>query len=148
AERAFSRAWAKTGKRIAAKMAMMAMTTSSSIRVKPERRDDGKTVIRVPFCRRVRRLVWRGGVTGKRSVWRGGFPARGDGASPPLRDPSPSKADGEGIGAEDRAEDHTAMLYASGPSPSAFDGEGSRRGGEASSSHSLRRPPGRSAVVG
>src|SRR5207249_6737010 len=31
--RAFSRAWAKTGKRIAAKMAMMAITTSSSIKV-------------------------------------------------------------------------------------------------------------------
>src|ERR1051326_3538718 len=36
--RAFSRAWAKTGKRIAAKMAMIAITTSSSIRVKPERK--------------------------------------------------------------------------------------------------------------
>src|SRR6266852_1436807 len=33
--RAFSRAWAKTGNRIAARMAMIAMTTSSSIRVKP-----------------------------------------------------------------------------------------------------------------
>src|SRR5579862_6220248 len=33
--RAFSRACANTGKRIAARMAMMAMTTSSSIRVKP-----------------------------------------------------------------------------------------------------------------
>src|SRR5712691_13310699 len=33
--RAFSRAWAKTGKRIAAKMAMIAITTSSSISVKP-----------------------------------------------------------------------------------------------------------------
>src|SRR5437870_4741889 len=33
--RAFSRAWAKTGMRIAAKMAMIAITTSSSIRVKP-----------------------------------------------------------------------------------------------------------------
>src|SRR5213593_3728617 len=31
--RAFSRAWAKTGKRIAAKMAMIAITTSNSIRV-------------------------------------------------------------------------------------------------------------------
>src|SRR5438445_4271916 len=37
-ERAFSRARAKTGKRIAARMAMMAITTSNSIRVKPERR--------------------------------------------------------------------------------------------------------------
>src|SRR6266568_6046362 len=36
--RALSRAWAKTGKRIAARMAIMAMTTSSSIRVKPGRR--------------------------------------------------------------------------------------------------------------
>src|SRR5437867_2151793 len=35
--RARSRAWAKTGKRIAARMAMMAITTSSSIRVKPVR---------------------------------------------------------------------------------------------------------------
>src|SRR2546421_139999 len=31
--RAFSRAWAKTGKRIAARMAMMAITTRSSISV-------------------------------------------------------------------------------------------------------------------
>jgi len=35
--RAFSRALAKTGKRIAAKMAMMAMTTNSSMSVKPRR---------------------------------------------------------------------------------------------------------------
>src|SRR5579883_3104721 len=34
-ERAFSRACAKTGKRIAARIAIMAITTSSSIRVKP-----------------------------------------------------------------------------------------------------------------
>src|SRR3989449_10639782 len=34
-ERAFSRAWAKTGKRMAARMAMIAITTSSSIKVKP-----------------------------------------------------------------------------------------------------------------
>src|SRR5579871_6537137 len=33
--RAFSRAWAKTGKRMAARIAIMAITTSSSIRVKP-----------------------------------------------------------------------------------------------------------------
>src|SRR6266511_542103 len=33
--RAFSRAWAKTGKRMAARMAMMAMTTSNSMSVKP-----------------------------------------------------------------------------------------------------------------
>src|SRR5216683_356988 len=37
-ERAFSRACANTGNRIAARMAMMAITTSSSMRVKPERR--------------------------------------------------------------------------------------------------------------
>src|SRR5438128_1711472 len=37
AERAFSRACAKTGKRIAARMAIIAMTTSSSISVKPGR---------------------------------------------------------------------------------------------------------------
>src|SRR5512133_2585775 len=36
--RAFSRAWAKTGKRIAARIAMIAMTTSSSIRVNACRR--------------------------------------------------------------------------------------------------------------
>src|SRR5712691_1797125 len=36
--RAFSRAWAKTGKRIAASIAMMAITTRSSIRVKAVRR--------------------------------------------------------------------------------------------------------------
>src|SRR5690348_1914271 len=33
--RAFSLAWAKTGKRIAARIAIMAITTSNSIRVKP-----------------------------------------------------------------------------------------------------------------
>src|ERR1044071_7119611 len=33
--RAFSRAWANTGKRIAARIAIIAMTTSSSISVKP-----------------------------------------------------------------------------------------------------------------
>src|SRR5262245_55448500 len=38
AARAFSHAWAKTGKRIAARMAMIAITTSSSIRVNPCRR--------------------------------------------------------------------------------------------------------------
>ncbi len=32
---ALSRAWAKTGNRMAARIAMMAMTTSNSIRVKP-----------------------------------------------------------------------------------------------------------------
>src|SRR5437016_3678721 len=36
-DRACSRAWAKTGNRMAAKMAIMAMTTSSSISVKPDR---------------------------------------------------------------------------------------------------------------
>src|SRR5258706_5879977 len=35
--RAFSRAWAKTGKRMAARIAIMAMTTSSSISVNPAR---------------------------------------------------------------------------------------------------------------
>src|SRR3712207_5867306 len=35
AARAFSRAWAKTGKRIAARIAIIAITTSNSIRVKP-----------------------------------------------------------------------------------------------------------------
>src|SRR5579871_3757710 len=39
AARAFSRAWAKTGNRMAARMAMIAMTTSSSIRVKALLRD-------------------------------------------------------------------------------------------------------------
>ncbi len=37
AARAFSRAFAKTGNRMAARIAMIAMTTSSSIRVKPLR---------------------------------------------------------------------------------------------------------------
>src|SRR5437764_1407473 len=36
--RAFSRAWAKTGNRIAARMAMTAITTSSSMSVKPLRK--------------------------------------------------------------------------------------------------------------
>src|SRR5206468_5172143 len=39
AARPLSRAWAKTGKRIAARMAIMAITTSSSIKVKPRCRD-------------------------------------------------------------------------------------------------------------
>ena len=42
--RAFSRAWAKTGKRIAARMAIMAMTTRSSLRV--------NAVCRLGFWRR------------------------------------------------------------------------------------------------
>src|SRR5260370_9133175 len=37
AARALSRAWAKTGNRIAARMAMIAITTRSSIRVNPPR---------------------------------------------------------------------------------------------------------------
>src|SRR5579884_3921157 len=63
--RAFSRAWANTGKRMAARMAIMAITTRSSIRVKallegsalyclclyhidfPPERDDFRTVVRV-----------------------------------------------------------------------------------------------------
>src|SRR5713101_179560 len=39
--RAFSRAWAKTGKRIAARMEIMAITTRSSIRVKADFRIRG-----------------------------------------------------------------------------------------------------------
>src|SRR5687767_15342117 len=39
--RALARAWAKTGKRMAARMAMIAITTSSSIRVKALRRISG-----------------------------------------------------------------------------------------------------------
>src|SRR5580658_1167062 len=35
--RAFSRAWANTGKRIAARIAIMAMKTSNSLNVKPNR---------------------------------------------------------------------------------------------------------------
>src|SRR5207248_10350988 len=35
--RAFSRAWAKTGKRIAARIAIIAITTNSSIKVNPVR---------------------------------------------------------------------------------------------------------------
>src|SRR5438552_12692456 len=36
--RAFSRAWANTGKRIAARIAMIAITTRSSMRVNPDAR--------------------------------------------------------------------------------------------------------------
>ena len=51
--RAFSRAWAKTGKRMAARIAMMAMTTSSSMSVKPERgrRDAGQFNVGQSFLR-------------------------------------------------------------------------------------------------
>src|SRR5438445_967338 len=45
--RAESRAWAKTGNRIAAKMAMMAMTTRSSMRVKPHRARSGPDRVNV-----------------------------------------------------------------------------------------------------
>src|ERR1051325_9976559 len=48
--RACSRALAKTGKRMAARMAMMAITTSSSIRVKPARADDARASLR---CRTI-----------------------------------------------------------------------------------------------
>src|SRR5438874_2020478 len=44
--RAFARAWAKTGKRIAAKIAMIAITTSSSISVKPHRNVPVGAIIR------------------------------------------------------------------------------------------------------
>src|ERR1700680_4405068 len=47
--RALSRAWAKTGKRIAARMAMMAMTTSSSMSVKA-RRVRGRGVMKGAPC--------------------------------------------------------------------------------------------------
>src|SRR5438270_7192900 len=48
--RAASRARAKTGKRIAANMAMMAITTSSSIRVKPDRDlRRGTNIVLPPF---------------------------------------------------------------------------------------------------
>src|SRR5438067_2088826 len=43
--RAFSRAWAKTGNRIAARMAIIAITTRSSINVKPNRLRDGRSNI-------------------------------------------------------------------------------------------------------
>src|SRR5690242_16366630 len=49
--RAFSRAWAKTGKRIAARMAMIAITTSSSIRVKPRLAAECGVRVRVPSGR-------------------------------------------------------------------------------------------------
>src|SRR6266571_1352067 len=52
--RALSRAWAKTGKRIAARMAMIAMTTRSSIRVKPEIL--GRPC---PFIDRLHHSLWR-----------------------------------------------------------------------------------------
>src|SRR5689334_25158699 len=49
--RAFARAWAKTGKRIAAKIAMIAITTSSSIKVKPARTGsaDRERIVRRPI---------------------------------------------------------------------------------------------------
>src|SRR5207245_2826208 len=47
--RAFSRAWAKTGKRIAARMAMIAITTSSSISVKPRPRAPWCSIALSPY---------------------------------------------------------------------------------------------------
>src|ERR1043165_2972178 len=59
--RAFSRAWAKTGKRIAARIAIMAITTSSSISVKPARRwQFGVLIVEPPvvILRRAIRTEW------------------------------------------------------------------------------------------
>src|SRR2546422_7737109 len=47
--RAFSRAWAKTGNRIAARMAMIAITTSNSINVNAWRRKTKLPLILSPF---------------------------------------------------------------------------------------------------
>src|SRR5207247_5661155 len=57
---ALSRAWAKTGKRIAARIAMIAMTTSSSIRVKARRHPTKRfiKVISIRVCGPPRAL-WR-----------------------------------------------------------------------------------------
>src|SRR5579862_6338151 len=62
--RADSRAWAKTGKRMAARIAIMAITTSSSIRVNPE----------APFVVRMRDLPFHvvriyGVVSGQTPIW-------------------------------------------------------------------------------
>src|SRR5438034_4732794 len=48
AVRAFSRAWANTGKRIAARMAMIAITTRSSIKVKPARQSEARDLNMLP----------------------------------------------------------------------------------------------------
>src|SRR5687768_15912263 len=71
--RALSRAWAKTGKRIAARMAIMAITTSSSMRVKPRCffigaspslfsgcLSDNRINPRIPRILQARRVVGRG----------------------------------------------------------------------------------------
>src|SRR5260370_25275041 len=47
--RAFSGACAKTGKRIAARMAIIAMTTRSSIKVKARQRGNNRRIIASPF---------------------------------------------------------------------------------------------------
>src|SRR5258708_5977501 len=61
--RDFSRAWAKTGKRIAARMAMIAITTSNSIRVNPRRR---AMIPPAPRFQRGRRYTRRApGITGE-----------------------------------------------------------------------------------
>src|SRR5688572_8765296 len=79
--RALERAWAKTGKRIAARIAMMAITTSSSMRVKPSRsgRDRGRmlfsfavrTVRHRPGCRFRRLFAVEARVPSRRGRWRG-----------------------------------------------------------------------------
>src|SRR4028118_410227 len=61
--RAFSRAFAKTGKRIAASIAIIAITTSSSIRVKAERR-------RLRFGNSIRDVLSRGSGQNDTSVRR------------------------------------------------------------------------------
>src|SRR5438445_2377328 len=66
--RAFSLAWAKTGKRMAARMAMIAMTTSSSIRVKPRwgRREENARFIVGPSVWGAPVAARAGGVGGPR----------------------------------------------------------------------------------
>src|SRR5687768_5947009 len=56
--RALSRAWAKTGKRIAARMAMIAITTSSSISVKAGFRTRGIRDLLAPCQGHSFLLVW------------------------------------------------------------------------------------------
>src|SRR5215212_3684496 len=53
--RACSRAWAKTGKRIAARIAMIAITTSNSMSVKPRRAGIGTLPERRSFVARSQR---------------------------------------------------------------------------------------------
>src|SRR5207237_1279936 len=85
--RALSRAWAKTGNRMAASIAMMAITTRSSISVNPLRRRDGRARMSFSFHRPAGRGYHE---PGPHPLIQGALPRAGglaEGAVPPDAEP-------------------------------------------------------------